>query len=237
MSGGSTTVDGPKNEGTSALVVTGVLRSVPALPWAGLWHAELPVPCPPLPTCPPAPVAEPPLYGSKLSTLKWPAAAVDTAAADSASRYGWWWWWWWWWCAWWPCGPTPGSRAAHSMIMSASGCCCWCWAAPTAQASRRSRLLLGLLLLLLLGVRSLSGVRSFGSIIGPVGGDSGDSTSSMSWNGYQSSGGGDHELGARGTRITHLDSARPALGVARIYGDDNRCGKSPNGAGARTRRE
>lgn len=36
MSGGSTTVDGPKNEGTSALVVTGVLRSVPAFPCAGL---------------------------------------------------------------------------------------------------------------------------------------------------------------------------------------------------------
>lgn len=90
MRGGSTTVDGPKNDGTSALVVTGVLRSVPAFPWAGLWHVELPEPCPPLPcTWPPAPVAcTPPLYGSKLSTLKWPAAVV-TAAADSASKYGW----------------------------------------------------------------------------------------------------------------------------------------------------
>lgn len=91
MSGGSTTVDGPKNEGTSALVVTGVLRSVPAFPCAGLWHAELPVPCPPLPTCPPVPVTTPPLYVSKLSTLKCPAAvvAVVTAAADSANKYGW----------------------------------------------------------------------------------------------------------------------------------------------------
>lgn len=100
-----------------------------------------------------------------------------------------------------------------------------------AQASRRSQLLLAVPLLLLLllwlvvvavvvvvvvwlsfAVRSATGTRSFGSIIGHGGGDSGDSTSSMSWNGYQSSGGGDHELGARGTRITHLDSARPELG-------------------------
>lgn len=90
MRGGSTTVDGPKNEGTSALVVTGVLRSVPAFPCAGLWHAELPVPWPMLPTCPPVPVTAPPLYVSKLSTLKWPAAAaaVVTAAAVSASKYG-----------------------------------------------------------------------------------------------------------------------------------------------------
>lgn len=83
-------MDGPKNDGTSALVVTGVLRSVPALPWAGLWHDALPAPCPPAPpTCPPPATVPgaPPLYGSKLSTLKWPAAVV-TAAADSANKYG-----------------------------------------------------------------------------------------------------------------------------------------------------
>jgi len=77
-------------------------------------------------------------------------------------------------------------------------------------------LLLVAVMWLSFAVRSATGARSFGSIIGHGGGDSGDSTSSMSWNGYQSSGGGDHELGARGTRITHLDSARPELGVWRV---------------------
>lgn len=83
MGGGSTTVEGPKKEGTSPEVVTGVLRSpdcgseaavsvrsvtaVAALPGTGL---------------PPEPM---PLYRhvSKLRTLKCWAAA---AAADSVSR-------------------------------------------------------------------------------------------------------------------------------------------------------
>lgn len=91
MGGGSTTVDGPKNEETSADVVTGVLRSPGTA-------SVLSTSCWVLSGTPEAGIGLWPLFApedstlrynteSKLSTLKWRAAA---AAAASVKRNCWW---------------------------------------------------------------------------------------------------------------------------------------------------
>lgn len=83
MGGGSTTVEGPKKEGPSPEVVTGVLRSPGGT--ASMRSVTGPAAGEGLP---PAGLEGPRGYRqvSKLSTLKWWAAA----AADSVSRKLWW---------------------------------------------------------------------------------------------------------------------------------------------------
>lgn len=101
MGGGSTTVDGPKKDGMSPEVVTGVLRS-PGWASAAASAARSPdaeaaavAAVAGLDGCD----ASFPLYRhvSKLSTLKWwaAAAAAATAAALSLRNSCWCGWWWW----------------------------------------------------------------------------------------------------------------------------------------------
>lgn len=111
IGGGSTTVEGPKKDGMSLDVVTGVLRS-PGCGSEGAGSSAAKQVAAGI-GLPPLSILDPVLlykHVSKLNTLKWFAA---TAAADSVSRKGdgwWWWWWWWWWCC-------AGSVSRPSMIM------------------------------------------------------------------------------------------------------------------------
>lgn len=79
MGGGSTTVEGPKNEGTSPDVVTGVLRSPGCVSDGGgsstAEQAAAGTGLPPLST---AILFVLYRHVSKLSTLKWCAAAADS---------------------------------------------------------------------------------------------------------------------------------------------------------------
>lgn len=108
MGGGSTTVEGPKNEGTSPDVVTGVLRSPGWVSDGGgsstAEQAAAGTGLPPLST-----EILLVLYRhvSKLSTLKWCAAAADSVNKKAEA-------WWWWWCC-------AGSVSRPSMIMVAGG--------------------------------------------------------------------------------------------------------------------